>query len=143
MSTKSEAIKAISTLRPFIGEDQLSVMIQGCKGEEQQFFIDKIVEMAAVVQSMPKTYEQDGKGEQAVAYLHYFTGGCDWYITEKDVETEDEPGQFQAFGIANLGYGPELGYISIVELLENHAELDLHFTPKTIGEIKAGKEVCQ
>ena len=35
-----------------------------------------------------------------------------------------------------LGMGAELGYISIPELLENGAELDLYYTePKTIGEI--------
>ena len=31
--------------------------------------------------------------------------------------------------------GAELGYISIPELLENGAELDLYFKPVTIGEI--------
>ena len=44
----------------------------------------------------------------------------------------------QAFGIADLGKGRELGYISIPELLENGAELDLYYTePKTIGELLA------
>jgi hypothetical protein len=31
--------------------------------------------------------------------------------------------------------GAELSYISITELLENGAELDLYFSPMTIGEI--------
>ena len=35
-----------------------------------------------------------------------------------------------------MGYR-ELGYISIPELLANGAELDLHYRPKTIGEILA------
>jgi hypothetical protein len=50
----------------------------------------------------------------------YFTGGCDWWIVEKDSDP-DHAGQAQAFGIADLGMGAELGYISIPELLENGA----------------------
>ena len=84
---------------------------------------------------MPQTYEQDGMGEQAIAHLHYFTSGCDWYITERDSDPDGE-GQIQAFGSANLGYGPELGYISIKELLENGAELDLYFTPCTLSSLR-------
>ena len=47
-----------------------------------------------------------------------------------------EAEQHQAFGLADLGMGAELGYISIVELLENGAELDLHFVPRTLEQIK-------
>ena len=53
---------------------------------------------------------------------------------EKDADP-DHAGQVQAFGVADLGMGPEAGYISIPELLENGAELDLYFTPKRIGEL--------
>ncbi|MBL0011067.1 MAG: DUF2958 domain-containing protein [Nitrosomonas sp.] len=81
---------------------------------------------------MPKTYGQDGMGDKAIAYLHYFSGGSDWYITEKDMEDE----QLQAFGLANLGQGGELGYISIQELIDAGVEIDLYWTPKTIGQIK-------
>ena len=70
----------------------------------------------------------------ALARLHYFTGGCDWWIVEKDADS-DHAGQVQAFGVADLGMGAELGYISIPELLENGAELDLYFTPKRMGEL--------
>lgn len=63
---------------------------------------------------MDKTYEQDGKGEESIAYLHYFRGSADWYILEKD----SEPEQFQAFGWADLGGGGELGYISIIDLVQ-------------------------
>lgn len=124
-------------LRDFIGSSQLSVMRAGARGEEKEFFISKLSEMARMVATMPKTYEQDGKGNQAIAYLHYFIGACDWYITEKDAETPDEPGQHQAFGLADLGQGfPEIGYISLVEILSCGAELDLHWTPKTLEAIQ-------
>ena len=124
-----------SDLRQFMPQSELACLRESCHGEEKQFFIVRMVELAALIYSMPKTYEQDGKGDQAIAYLHYFKGGGDWYITEKDADQDGE-GQIQAFGLADLGYGPELGYISIQELIENNVELDLHFTPCTLAKIK-------
>ena len=127
-----EAASALYSLKDFMPYAQKLAMRDGVKGEEGEFFAAKLIEMAAIVAAMPKTYEQDGKGEQAVAFLHYFKGSCDWYITERDMEKE----QHQAFGLANLGYGGELGYISIVELVANGVELDLHFSPKSLAAIK-------
>ncbi len=124
---------AVYVLHGFIPAAQLDFMGTACRGEEGDFFRGKFIEYAERVAAMPKTYEQDGKGDEAVAHLHYFSAGCDWYITEKDMETE----QHQAFGLANLGYGGELGYISLVELCQcRGVELDLHFTPATLHEIK-------
>jgi hypothetical protein len=81
--------------------------------------------------------ETDGKGADAIVYLHYFTSGCDWWIREKDMEAE----QLQAFGWASLnGDYPELGYISIVELLSVGAELDLHFEPRTWEQLQKKDE---
>lgn len=115
----------------FIGNAQRRAISSGLRGEERGHFVGLVKEINRTIATMPKTYEQDGKGKQAVAYLHYFTSGCDWYITERDSENE----QHQAFGSANLGYGAELGYISIVELLQHGAELDFYFTPKTLAEL--------
>jgi len=124
----------IETLRGFMSPRQLKTMVVNIRGEEGQFFYDKLLEMAGIVKATAKTYEQDGKGEDAIVHLHYFRGGMDWFITEKDIE---EDTQLQAFGLADLGYGGELGYISIIELLENDIELDIYFTPKTLREVKA------
>jgi len=119
-------------LRLFMSTQQLNAIAAGCCSEERQYFIGKIAEYANRIATMPATYEQESKGDQAIVYLHYFKGGCDWYITEKDVE----PLQHQAFGLANLGYGGELGYISIIELISHNVELDLHWTPKPLAAIK-------
>ncbi|HLE86813.1 MAG TPA: hypothetical protein VI727_04050 [Candidatus Brocadiaceae bacterium] len=135
MNTKMEAITAIKTLREFMPANQLRMITDSMRGDEKQFLFDKVVELACIIETMPKTYEQDGKGDQAIAYLHYFRGNQDWYITEKDVGTPEEPGQYQAFGQADLGYGGELGYISIVELVAAGIELDLYFEPKTLREV--------
>jgi hypothetical protein len=130
MSGLAEAKAALAELRQFIGKSQLAALRELFRGEERQYFFDKVCELRDLVVNMPKTYEQEGKGDCAIIYLHYFIGNCNWYITEKDSEKE----QVQAFGLADLGYGPEYGYISIEELLENGVELDFHYKPRTVAE---------
>ena len=51
-----------------------------------------------------------------------------------------EAEQRQAFGLANLGYGGELGYISIDEITRAGAELDLYWTPKALQKVKFEEE---
>ena len=137
--TKTDALAALKDLRGFIGPDQLHILGEVMRGEEKQFFFDLLGSLAERVKTMPKTYEQDGKGGQARAFLHYFKGSGDWYITGKDCDLDGE-GQVQAFGQADLGFGPELGYISITELIENNVELDFYYTPKTLNELNQEKE---
>lgn len=123
---------SLTRLGRFLSVPQMSVLLDGTRGEEKSYFVQVVEEMYELISKMPKTYETDGQGDKAVVVLHYFLGGCDWYITEKDMEDE----QLQAFGLADLGYGGELGYISIDEITRLGAELDLHWTPKTIGDVK-------
>ena len=130
-------LDALKKISPFLSGVQRKVTAAGMKGKEGQFFIDKAIELADRIDKMPKSYEQDGKGNDAIVYLHYFKGGADWYITEKDMQGE---GTEQAFGLADLfNDGGELGYISIAELAANGVELDYHFDPKTLGSVR-GKD---
>jgi len=115
-----------------MSQAQLAAIAAGMCGEEQQHFFDKVVEMERLIRTMPKTYEQDGAGDEAIAHLHYFLNGFDWYITERDMERE----QLQAFGLACMGE-EEMGYINIVELIRNGAELDLYFEPRSLRKIFA------
>lgn len=120
----------------FIPKVQMKAINNALRGEEKSFFQQALNELNKVVTDMPETYEQDGKGDDAVAYLHYYAGGADWYITEKDMNPE----QHQAFGLCCLEYD-ELGYVSIEELRNiTQVEIDLHWTPKTLGEIKAERK---
>lgn len=137
MKTIFDLIAAAEVLGKFIGSQQKAVMAEIMEGEEGQAMADIVMAYANRVDQMPVTYGQDGKGAEAIAYLHYFIGDCDWYVTEKDVDTDGE-GQIQAFGYANLGddQNAELGYLNLQEILEAGAELDLYFTPKTLGELK-------
>jgi hypothetical protein len=122
---------------------QARMIKSAMRGEEGNHFREKMKEIDAVLARMPVTYQSDEQGENAVAHLHYFMGGVDAWITELDCGSpDDQPGeeQSQAFGLIDLGFGPELGYISIPELLSVGMELDLYWTPKTIAAIKASKE---
>jgi len=136
---RASALKMLTDtgMNVWMSEGQNKAVIAGLMGEEWQFFADKMKELAGVIAAMPKTYDQDGMGDSAVAHLHYFRGAADWYITEKDMEGK---GTQQAFGLADLGYGGELGYISIDELISAGVELDFHFAPKTVGQIKGKSE---
>lgn len=139
LTTQAEArIDAdLATLKPFLNRWQERALIRGLSGEEREFFVEMIAEMAERVRRMPVTYEQDGKGDAAIAYLHYFHGsGCHWYITEKDVED----GVSQAFGFAVLNgdmMRAEYGYVSIEELVACDAELDLFYGPVPMSQVKA------
>ena len=125
--------QATDSVRPFMAKRQLDAIRAGTHGEEKQFFITTLLELGQTIQTMPKTYGQDGLGDQAIVHLHYFIGNCHWWITELDIKD----GVSQAFGLASLGYEPELGYISITELTQNGVELDLHWTAQTVQQVMA------
>lgn len=116
----------------FIGRAQYEAIQAGFQDEGYEYYFEKIAAMADKIAAMPSTYQQDALGDDAVVHLHYFIGRCDWYITEKDKLSVQD----QAFGMAVLGYGGELGYISLAEITSCHAELDLHWTPVTLAQLK-------
>ena len=127
----SQAMVGLNTLFPFLNWGQRQTLWSLCrKGEEKAYFKQKVMDLAATIKTMPKTYDQDGLGMRAVAHLHYFTSAFDFFITEKD----RSGGTKQAFGLA-CAHEREIGYISIRQLVEAGAELDLHWVPKTLTEI--------
>ena len=131
-----EAQRNLTLLGNFIGKIQRIVLYDLLKGEEDEFFADKLAEISKIVAEMPKVYETDGipKAEKTV-WLHYFGAAFDAWIFEKD-SVGHEP-QLQAFGIVKFyGNDPEMGYVNIQELLKNGAEIDLHFKPTTWAEIE-------
>ncbi|MFA6572014.1 MAG: strawberry notch C-terminal domain-containing protein, partial [Bacteroidota bacterium] len=99
-------------------------------------FQDAIENLDSAISKMPYTYQTEGQGNKAIVYLHYFYGSSDWYITEKDKETE----QLQAFGLADMGF-PEMGYINIEEIKSmGKVELDFYWKPKTLAEVNGEDE---
>ncbi len=86
-----------------------------------------------MTQRIPNLYEQEGKGEDATAYVKFFLPGTrwTWYVTE--FNTKDV-----FFGWVRSGISPdfdELGYFSLSELEEANVERDLYFEPKPLREI--------
>ena len=106
-------------------------------GEERQHFGELLDRLAERLDAMPVTYESRG---ERIAFLHWFTVGSDWWVIELDRGSPDdgpEDWQSQMFGLVQLnGWEPELGYISLPELLSVGAELDLYWTPVTLAEVK-------
>jgi hypothetical protein len=131
MDTINTAAAILPTLAQFIGTSQRRAMHVLLRGEYGAWYAQKIIELRDRIASMPVTYAQDGV-DDPIATLRYFLGSATWIITEKDSEAE----QLQAFGWADLGE-PELGYISLVEILEAGAELDLHFEPCPLSKATA------
>lgn len=120
-----------TNLRCFIGAAQMRAITMAERGEEGAHFTGLLEALTERVNTMPRVYQQDG-ADDPIAFLHYFKGNADFYITERDLSHA----QHQAFGLANLGYGGELGYISISELIANGVELDLYFTPAPLSTCK-------
>lgn len=141
---KHQAIEALNRLRPLMASRQSEAVAELMRGEEGEFFMDKMVELAQLVDSMPITYAQRNESDP-IAYLHYFFGGSDWYIVEKDMDGEVD----QAWGFACLNgdmMNAEYGYISIAELVDLKlqfgltVDLDFHFKPTRMSQVKQGLE---
>ena len=133
MTTTLPSILAM--LNTLTGMGQRLMLLSYARGSESGFYLETLEELRQRWNAMPETYQSGTDSRSAVAHFHFFLGSADWWIVEKDKDL-DEEGQLQAFGLASLGYGsPELGYISLPEILAAGAELDLHWTPKSLAEI--------
>lgn len=121
-------------LKQFVGWSQYSTISYSLnESNEMNSTISKLVEQ---LKSVPSTYETEDI-EDPNAILHYFKGGCDWWIIEKDMNLIQE----QAYGLVSLnGNYPEYGYINIEELKSLNVELDFYFTPKSAKDLKSELE---
>ena len=132
---KAQSLHRVRTIKSLISDAQKSAIDEILQGEEGLYMAKLLLDIYEIWERMPVTNETENQGSAAKAQLHYFLGGCDWWIIEKDIDT-DHQGQIQAFGIADLGFNcRELGYISIPEILSVGAELDFHYKPQSIAEL--------
>jgi hypothetical protein len=116
--------------KKIVPKHQLKVL-ESINYSEQE---DAIENINNAVFSVPKLYGQDGVTDKTI-YIHYFYGNQDWYITEYDRNS----GEF--FGYVNLGYGAEMGYLSVDEIVNNgKIELDFYFQPTLWSNIDNDKE---
>ena len=85
---------------------------------------------------LPPLYSQEDKGGKAIAHVKFFTPDSNWTWWATEFDGEDT-----FFGLA-IGFEIELGYFSLAELEEARGPLglpierDLHFDPKSLGELK-------
>lgn len=89
--------------------------------------------------AIPALYQtEESPTAEKVIHLHFFIGGCDWYIAEYDGED-----LFFGYAILNQDFqNAEWGYISFQELKDlktrQGIEVDCEtpWTPKKAGEIQ-------
>ena len=91
----------------------------------------------AIRNQLPPLYSQDGKGDEAIAHVKFFSpySNYTWYATEFD-------GEDTFFGLVQ-GEFEELGYFSLSEL-ENATvfggvpavERDCYWTPQKLAECR-------
>ena len=96
---------------------------------------------------IPRLYEtEDVPLFEKKIYLHFFLGGCDWFVAEYD-------GKDTFFGFAILNndlQGAEWGYIGFSELksikvrgwIEVDCELDEFWKVRKAGEIEKIRKAC-
>jgi len=96
---------------------------------------------------IPKLYEcEDVPVQDKVIHLHFFIGGCDWFISETDRED-------MMFGFCILNgdlQNAEWGYVSLSELrpiksrgwLEIDCELEEHWKVRPAKEIEQILNAC-
>jgi len=91
---------------------------------------------------IPRLYDTEKiNAKDKIIYLHFFIGGCDWYIAEFDGED-----LFFGFAILNDPQNAEWGYISFKELDEINldgleVDNDLYWEPKEFSTINWKREV--
>ena len=121
-----------TTLAKIVPRQQFQVMLES--KEEYPYMIENIKE---AYENIPPIYGQDGKGKNAVVWMHYFVGGSDWYITELDKKENI------AFGYVIMNGNlrdSSLGRISINELITiDLVNLDLYWSVQTLNQVFQSK----
>ena len=120
--------------RHLMPKGEILTLAENLKGEEGIAIAETITTAWKAFQDVPFTYSTESTPDPLVR-MHYFLNGWDWYITEKDGDTEEA--QFFGFVKSDLCPQGELGYISPEEITSNGAELDLYFTPAPVSKFKA------
>ena len=119
--------------------------------EESEFFQGVAADLAQRIEAMPVIGGQEDSDAAQTVYLHYFLGASDVWVLEKDVGGQIDIAQFGhlekdvgggveqvfAFALLNADYQmAELGYVDLSELLLLGFELDFHFSPKPLAEVR-------
>jgi hypothetical protein len=138
--TKGEKIAReradLEAIRRYMPKNQIAYLAECWRSREYECeHGEALKRLRQTIEGMPGLGETDGMGGDAIVSLHYFTGNCDWWITEKGAESES-----RAFGFARLNgdtQNAELGYVSITELAGLRSmQLDFYWSPKPLRDVK-------
>lgn len=118
-------------LAKFIPPMELKTLKGNLRGEEGEYFRGMLVDLEKRIRNMPALRTE--KDLDAPVYLHYFIGGCDWWISSLD------PEDMIGYGYAVLNQdweNAESGDIWLPEIIDLRsgpfqAELDLYWNTKT------------
>lgn len=127
------AVCCLSLISPFLSPFQRQrIAYQFGTDEKGEYAKARVLSLRQTIDAMPKANEQDAKGMEAIANLHYSRGPSNYYITAKDIQGT---GADQAFGlVTHSGGNSELRHINIRELAKYHgAELNIDWAPKTLS----------
>ena len=101
-------------------------------GEEAAFFREIATSLSRCIADMPEIGAHD---ESEMVFLHYFLGGSDVWVLEKDADGGAE--RVFAFALLNGDARmAELGYVDLSHLILTGFELDFHFSPKPLAEVR-------
>lgn len=135
--TKTEKIKQAKEVLKTMMEQHLMptgeaiCLMQNLKGEEKEGIAELILNVYKQVRETPKLYGQENI-KDPIVHFKYFRGSWTWFVTEF-TNIHD------AFGFVTSDMCPEgeLGYLDLQDITQNgKAELDLHWTPKPLSEVK-------
>lgn len=138
---KASAYVALRYLEPYLPPHQAEAIKSNLRGEEGEYFMQLLCDLAEQFMFAPRTYDQSDVRDP-IAHFHYFKGGYDCYVTELDIgdpECPDDLTQHQVRAYARYDHMPEyaeLSYAHFPELFESKVDLDFHWEPTPLSEIK-------
>lgn len=144
---ETDPTTALRKVAGWIPKEQLRFIEELIKGEEGEFFLDKMNEVAETIEKLPS---YNGSEPDPLVLMHYFRGASDWYIFEYD-RSNSTDGYIRAYGftIRNGDYiNADNGTIPICtpktdkvgmanSICGLPVEIDLHWQPKRLSRIKA------
>ena len=136
MNQASSVNDPAQVLANYMGRSQWVVLQSLMDGsEESGFFKEIAAHLRRSVEAMPTAGGQLLGEEAPMVYLHYFLGASDVWVLEKAEGGGVE--QVFAFSLLNGDHQmAELGYVDLSELLLVGFELDFHFEPKPLSEVR-------
>lgn len=90
------------------------------------------------LENVPGLYEtEETPKDEKIVHAHYFIGGSDWWVIELDPKT------LETFGYVILNRWDDLGELGYADLVALESvllsfgvvERDLHWIPKTLGDV--------